>query len=150
MIEPIIKSISDKYPDVKPLLTGYAAWLLMEDELRKWEAKAISRANAGDTIVCDSDSEYIPDGVKDMVKMMLSYADCENCVKVAFSDVLAFVKKSDDRVRYEKIPYTGEPYIYTPGDIEITEKDITQAIRTWNKLMPDYAGMLDAKVEAST
>lgn len=147
-MEKELKAIIDKFPEVKPHLTGYAAWLVMEDELHKWEAKAILRAQAGDPIVCDYPSDYIPDGVADMVKMMLSYADCENCVKTVFSDVLAFVKKGDDRARYEKIPYReNQPYVYNAGDVTITKRDVDHAVRTWDRLMPEYRGMLDAEIE---
>jgi len=56
-----------------------------------------------------------------------------------------------DPGRYEKIPYYGrEPYISRDedwDDWEITQEDIDRAIARWNKVMPDYAGMLDAKVE---
>lgn len=46
-----------------------------------------------------------------------------------------------------KIPprHEGE-YIYTPGDTEITQDDIDKAIAEWDRLMPEYAGMLDAEV----
>jgi len=148
-MEKAIKKIIERYPEVKPHLTGYAAWLVMEDEMRQWEAKAILRAEAGDPIVCDYESDYIPDGVADMVKMMLGYADCANCVKTVFTDALAFVKKGDDKARYEKIPYRGtQPYQYNAGDDDIvTKKDIDRAVRAWDKLMPDYAGILDAENE---
>ena len=43
-------------------------------------------------------------------------------------------------------PYEGV-YVYTPGKTEITQEDIDEAIAEWDRLMPDYAGMLDAKVE---
>ena len=53
-----------------------------------------------------------------------------------------------DPGRYEKLPkHIGEPYVFTPDYWEITEEDIDRAIAKWDKLMPDYAGMLDAKVE---
>lgn len=49
--------------------------------------------------------------------------------------------------RYQKIPprHRGE-YVYTPGVTEITEKDIEEALAEWDRLMPEYRGMLDAEV----
>jgi len=32
-------------------------------------------------------------------------------------------------------------------DWEITEEDIDRAVKRWDEVMPEYAGMLDAKVE---
>lgn len=42
-------------------------------------------------------------------------------------------------------PYDGE-YVYTPGKTDITQEDIDQAIAEWDRLMPDYVGLLDAEV----
>ena len=50
--------------------------------------------------------------------------------------------------RHQRIPPHHEGiYIYTPGKTELTQKDIDKAVKEWDKLMPEYAGMLDAKVE---
>lgn len=36
---------------------------------------------------------------------------------------------------------------YTPGKTELTQEDIDEALKEWDKRMPDYKGMLDADVE---
>ena len=40
----------------------------------------------------------------------------------------------------------SEPMIPIPGEVEISDNDIDQAIATWDELMPDFAGLLDAEV----
>jgi hypothetical protein len=54
---------------------------------------------------------------------------------------------ADGVERHQKIPprHEGE-YVYTPGKTEITQEDIDEAIAEWDRLMPEYAGMLDAEV----
>ena len=49
--------------------------------------------------------------------------------------------------RHQKIPprHKGE-YVYTPGKTEITQEDIDEALAEWDRIMPEYAGMLDAHV----
>ncbi len=40
----------------------------------------------------------------------------------------------------------AEPLLPEPTEVEITEDDIDRAIKTWDQLMPDYAGLLDAEI----
>ena len=57
-------------------------------------------------------------------------------------------KIAEDGVeRHQKIPprHRGE-YVYTPGKTELTEEDIEEAVAEWDRLMPEYRGMLDAEV----
>lgn len=148
MLDNEIKAIIQQFPEVVPHLTGYAAWLAMESELRAWEQIAVEHARKGEPIACEYKSVAIPDGVKDTVLMMLGYADCENCVHVVFEDVLKDIAKADSMERHKKIPYRGDqPYVYTPGTVTITQKDVDKAIRQWDKFMPEFAGMLEATVE---
>ena len=37
----------------------------------------------------------------------------------------------------------GEPLPPVPDVVTISETDIERALKQWDKLMPDYAGMLD-------
>ena len=57
-------------------------------------------------------------------------------------------KKKDDIERHKKIPprHKGE-YVYTPGKTELTQEDIDEAIKEWDKTMPEYKGLLDADIE---
>lgn len=53
--------------------------------------------------------------------------------------------------KYQKIPYRGEkPYEDRDedwDDWEVTQEDIDRAVKRWDEAMPDYKGLLDAKVE---
>ena len=43
-------------------------------------------------------------------------------------------------------PYNGDkPYEFNKDDWEITKEDIEKAFNTWDKLMPEYKGLLDAE-----
>ena len=49
--------------------------------------------------------------------------------------------------RHQKIqPRHRGDYVFTPGVTELTEDDIEKAVSEWDRLMPDYAGLLDAEV----
>jgi hypothetical protein len=67
-------------------------------------------------------------------------------------EALRLIKQMEDepdwwRERFK--PYDGDtPFVFDADDWQITEADIRKAIREWDKLMPEYAGMLEAEVEA--
>jgi len=44
----------------------------------------------------------------------------------------------------------NEPLPPVPGNVEITESDIQEALDQWDRLMPEYAGMLSADVQGRT
>ena len=48
---------------------------------------------------------------------------------------------------HQKFKPNSTIHEYTPGKTELTEEDIDEAIKEWDKTMPDYKGMLDANVE---
>lgn len=148
MLDNEIKAIIQQFPEVVPHLTGYAAWLAMENELRAWEQIAVEHARKGEPIACEYKSVAIPDGVKDTVLMMLGYADCENCVHVVFEDALKQINKKYVPEEHQKFTprLEGEFYVYSPGRTDIDAQDMAEAVREWNRRMPEYAGMLDAKV----
>lgn len=116
-------------------------------DLRKWKRKAEKRANKGQTIYCDFESEYIPEGISHMVKAALKVADCAGCVNDLFSDIEQFVQKGDIPERSKKFTPSGANVQYKGDDSPITQDDIDQAVKTWDKLMPEYKGLLDASVE---
>lgn len=121
----------------------------MTEDLNKWERKATKRAKSGKEPACEFDSETIPEGIADMVMIGLEHADCPDCVKAVFEDVRHFVQKKDLPERSKKFTprIANPPYRYAPGDTEITEKDIRDAVKTWDKLMPEFEGLLDAQVK---
>lgn len=41
----------------------------------------------------------------------------------------------------------GEPPLPLPDEVTVTDADIERALATWDELMPDYAGLLDATVQ---
>ncbi len=40
----------------------------------------------------------------------------------------------------------GDPLPDVPNEVTISDADIDRAIRTWNRLMPNHRGLLDADV----
>mgnify|MGYP001089678393 CR=1 FL=1 len=64
-------------------------------------------------------------------------------------DLLKQMENEPDWWRERFKPYRGDiPFVFNPDDWQITEADIRKAIKEWDKLMPEYAGMLDAEIEA--
>jgi hypothetical protein len=136
-----------RYPDLFEYIDGKAAWIIIEDDLQLWQAKAITQARNGEPALCEFDSAVIPDSIADMVKSMLAYADCEDCIKAGFSDVEVFMKAPDSKDKHKKLPpYQGEklPPIEFDG---FTEAEKELAFRVWDNLMPGYEGLLDAQVK---
>jgi len=68
-------------------------------------------------------------------------------------EILPYLSKStkkilDDGIEWHQKFKRHDPnYNYAPDEGRITQKDIDEAIKTWNKLMPEFKGMLDAEVE---
>ena len=147
ILEALRESVK-RYPDLFEYIDGKAAWVIIKDDLELWQAKAITQARNGEPALCEFDSAYIPESIADMVRDMLAYADCEDCIKIGFSDVEAFMKAPDSKDKHKKLPpYTGTKPILPLEFEEITAEEIERAIKKWDKLMPDYAGMLDAQVK---
>jgi len=63
--------------------------------------------------------------------------------------VREFIKRFDavDWYGVRIIPKgADDPLPRVPNEVEITTEDVDKAIRHWNAVMPDYAGMLEADV----
>ena len=137
-----------RYPDLFEYIDGKAAWVIIEDDLLLWQAKAITQARNGEPALCEFESAVIPESIADMVKSMLAYADCEGCIKQGFSDVEAFVKAPDSKDKHKKlIPKAGgKPFEFSEFK-GLTEADINLAIKVWDNTMPEYKGLLDAQVK---
>jgi len=146
ILEALRESVK-RYPDLFEYIDGKAAWVIIQDDLLLWQAKAITQARNGEPALCEFNSAYIPESIADMVKSMLAYADCEDCIKQGFSDVEAFMKAPDSKEKHKKLPpYKGEklpPLVYK----EFTEAEINLAIKVWDNAMPEYKGLLDAEVK---
>ena len=80
ILEALRESVK-RYPDLFEYIDGKAAWVIIRDDLELWQAKAITQARNGEPALCEFDSAYIPESIADMVKSMLAYADCEDCIK---------------------------------------------------------------------
>ena len=107
VLEALRESVK-RYPDLFEYIDGKAAWIIIRDDLLLWQAKAITQARNGEPALCEFDSAVIPSSIADMVKSMLAYADCEDCIKQGFSDVEAFMKAPDSKDKHKKLPpYTG-------------------------------------------
>ena len=134
-----------RYPDLFEYIDGKAAWIIIKDDLQLWQAKAITQTRNGEPALCDFESAVIPSSIADMVRDMLAYADCEDCIKQGFSDVEAFMKAPDSKDKHKKLPpYEGkplEPLVFTG----FTEAEINLALKVWDNTMPEYKGLLDAK-----
>ena len=146
ILEALRESVK-RYPDLFEYIDGAAAWVIIRDDLQLWQAKAILQARNGEPALCEFDSAYIPESIADMVKSMLAYADCEDCIKQGFSDVEAFMKAPDSKDKHKKLPpYTGKPV--KPFEFTgFTEAEIDGAIKAWDDAMPEYKGLLDAQVK---
>lgn len=147
ILEALRESVK-RYPDLFEYIDGKAAWIIIQDDLQLWQAKAITQAHNGEPALCEFESAVIPPSIADMVKDFLAYADCEESIRQGFSDVESFMKAPDSKDKHKKLsPYTGDkPFI--PNEFtEITEADINLAIKVWDNLMPDYKGLLDAQVK---
>lgn len=147
ILESLRESVK-RYPDLFEYIDGKAAWIIIRDDLLLWQAKAITQARNGEPALCEFDSAVIPESIADMVKSVLAYADCEDCIKAGFSDVEAFMKAPGSKDKHKKLPpYTGDkPFIPTEFT-GLTEAEINLAIKVWDNLMPEYKGMLDAEVK---
>jgi len=147
ILEALRESVK-RYPDLFEYIDGAAAWVIIRDDLQLWQAKAITQARNGEPALCEFDSAYIPESIADMVKSMLAYADCEDCIKQGFSDVEAFMKAPDSKDKHKKIkPYTGDKPFIPSEFTELTEAEINRAIKVWDNVMPEYKGLLDAQVK---
>src|SRR5690606_16279816 len=118
MKELILEALSESmkgYAELFEYIDGAAAWVIIRDDLQLWQAKAITQARNGEPALCEFDSAYIPESIADMVKSMLAYADCEDCIKTGFSDVEAFMKAPGSKDKHKKlIPRTdGKPFEYS-------------------------------------
>lgn len=147
VLEALRESVK-RYPNLFEHIDGAAAWIIIKDDLLLWQAKAITQSRNGEPALCEFNSDYIPDSIADMVKSMLAYADCEDCIKQGFSDVEVFMKEPGSKDKHKKIPpYTGDKPFLPMEYEEITEAEITRAIKRWDNLMPEYKGLLDAQVK---
>jgi hypothetical protein len=143
MIANLMREMVEKHPELTDRLNDNAYLLLVETELREWEKSCYTKGKAV--------TKHIPEPLVKKVIEMLGYTRTDEDIKTVFDDVVAFFKQDADKPRWwhERIkPYTGDrPYVYEPGDTEITQEDIDEALKEWDKTMPDYKGMLDANVE---
>jgi hypothetical protein len=147
MRELILKTLRETvkaYPEIWDYLKDDAARVVIIDELHGWR----------DAILNDkiADVKHVPTGILAMVNQMLGYADCPDCVKTVFADVEAFLKQEDGNPKewHEKLKPVYETYDVIDWDTiesDVTQEDIDEAVKRWDKLMPDYRGMLDAGLE---
>jgi hypothetical protein len=133
-----------RYPELFDRLDGEAAWVIIRDDLARWQELATARLLTGEPAVCDYPSGVIPDSIADIVKSSLSYATSAHLIATVFADVENFMKAPGSKDKHKKIPpYTGsEPFVPTEFE-DFTEAEKSD-FSSWDNIMPDYAGMLDA------
>lgn len=82
--------------------------------------------------------------LKILRKVLEEYPEISDYLK---DDAAQIVKDGIDwHMKFESYRGDDKP-IYDAEDWEITQEDIDRAVGVWDKLMPRYAGMLNAKVE---
>ncbi len=91
-----------------------------DEELRK-SLRAVKDGKSADVVF---ETDIIDDAAQVVLHERLSSASTQEEVKAAFETLAPWV-----------------------GDVTITEDDIRRAFAEWDRLMPDYRGLLDADVE---
>jgi hypothetical protein len=112
------------------------------DELSRWERKAISRIKEGNpSKALEFHSDVIPAIMHRMIVHSLEQA-------ATIGDVLETFKAARGELKQiQFIPEgQGDPLPPVPAEIHISDADIDRAIRNWNRLMPEFAGLLEADV----
>jgi len=107
-------------------------------ELRRWRKVARREVRAGrDPAEREFKSAILPPAVVATVENALAGAATVEDVDRAFravEDAIRVVPKGAD-----------QPLPPVPARVEISEEDVIRAIRLWDELMPEYAGMLEAE-----
>lgn len=112
------------------------------DDLKRWEAKAITRIREGRF---DKALEFASDTIPAVVHRMVAFGLERAVTGRDVLDVFANARGEYKQVRI--IPEgAGDPLPRVPDKVELSEKEINQALRLWDRLMPELAGLLDADV----
>jgi phage portal protein BeeE len=111
------------------------------DDLNKWERKALSRIKEGYPLkALEFASDAIPALVHQMIVHSLEHA-------TTIGDVIEVFKAARGEKQIQFIPEgQGDPLPPVPDEVVISDADIDRAIKSWDKLMPEFAGLLDAEV----
>jgi hypothetical protein len=110
-------------------------------DLDKWERKAITRIQEGRPgKALEFASDIIPAVMHRMIVHSLEAA-------LTLGDVQEVFKAARGQKQLQFIPEgQGDPLPPVPGEVTISDADIDRAIRTWNRHMVDYRGLLGADV----
>ncbi len=112
------------------------------DDLGKWERKAITRIKEGYPLkALEFASDIIPIDVHRMIVHSLEHA-------VTIGDVTeVFQTARGEQKQIQFIPEgQGDPLPPVPDEVTISDADIDRAIKSWDRLMPEFVGLLDAEV----
>lgn len=103
-------------------------------DLRRWQRVARKCVAEGKPVRA-FDSDAIPGDIMQQVRALLDGATTEEEVKAAFGSVkmqsARFIPKGAD-----------DPLLPVPETLELSAQDIDDALDYWDKLMPEYRGML--------
>ena len=114
----------------------------MGTDLDKWRTKAIKRIREGSVGKALSfESDTIPPELHSLIVYGLDRA-------VTLGDVVQVFDAASNGYKALRIIPDGadDPPLPIPATVEISDKEIDQALATWDKQMPEFAGLLDAEV----
>lgn len=113
----------------------------LHDDLDKWERKAITRIKEGYPVkALEFESEAISPEMHRMVVHGLEHA-------LTLGDVVEVFAAARGEKAIQFVPEgQGDPLPPVPAEVTISDADIDRAIKSWDKHMPEFEGLLEAEV----
>jgi len=111
-------------------------------DLARWERKALTRFGEGrPDKALEFESDTIPAAVHSLIQFGLEHA-------LSADDVRAVFAGSKGQYKAARFIPDGadDPLLPIPDEVTFTDAEIDAAIATWDRLMPEYRGMLGAEV----
>jgi hypothetical protein len=113
----------------------------LSDELDRWERMAVKRVKEGRP---DKALQFASDVIPALMHSLIVH-DLEKALTLG--DVLETFKAARGEKQIQFIPEgQGDPLPAVPAEVTFSDADLDRAIKSWDKLMPDFAGLLEADV----
>jgi hypothetical protein len=113
----------------------------LADELDKWERMAVKRIKEGRP---DKALQFASDVIPALMHSLIVHG-LEKALTLG--DVLETFKAARGEKQIQFVPEgQGDPLPAVPTEVTFSDADLDRAIRTWDRLMPDYRGLLEADV----
>jgi hypothetical protein len=113
----------------------------LSDELDKWERLAVKRIKEGRP---DKALRFASDVIPALMHSLIVH-DLEKALTLG--DVVETFKAARGEKQIQFIPEgQGDPLPAVPNEVTFSDADLDRAIKSWDKLMPDFAGLLEADV----